>query len=492
MSNLAHTSIHGVAWTLLRVLGQTGIGFGVGIYLARTLEVRDFGLMAIALSLIGFSELLSGLGVEASLIQRPTLTPQHLAVAFLLSLAMAILLFLLFALLGTPLAHFFDQPELARMLPVLGLGQFFATLCMVPRAILRRRFDYKRLSKLELTAYLLGYALNSVCLAMAGFGVWSLVLATVTWFFLSCILLYRAADTRLRPVWSSPEAHDLLNFGVLITVKSVINYVAFTASDFMIGKFLGPTNLGLDSRAQQVAQLPLQKIASVFSSVMFPIYASIQNDQRRLAEAYLKTVAAVSLLTMPPLAVMSVSSEVLIGGLYGEKWLPAAPVFSLLCLAGMLICIFHLAGALVEACNQVWSEIKYQTVYFFFMLSGYYVAVQGELIDVAWVVFVGAMFLYLTMGRLALQIIGANWGVFFKAQTPGAMIGLALGTAAALFLPFLAQLALPRPLALAVLFAYSALLYGGILWLIPDRWVFGAKQMIVARLLKRRSREVAG
>ncbi len=490
MSSLAHASIHGVAWTLLRVLGQTGIGFGVGIYLARTLEVRDFGLMAIAMSLIGFSELLSGLGVEASLIQRPTLTPKHLSVAFLLSLAMALLLFLLFALLGIPLAHFFDQPELAKMLPVLGLGQCFATMGMVPRAILRRRFDYKKLSKIELAAYMLGYALTSIALTLAGFGVWGMVLGTVAWFFLSCIFLYRAANTRLRPAWSLPEVRDLLNFGVLITVKSAINYLSFTVSDFMIGKFFGPAQLGLYSRAQQVAQLPLQKIASVFSSVMFPIYASIQNEPRRLAEAYLKTVAVVSLLTMPPLAVMSVGSELLITGLYGEKWLPAAPVLSLLCLAAMLVCVLHLAGALVEANNQVWTEVKYQTVYFCMKVVGFCFAVRGELVHMALVMLLGALFLYLVMGRLAQKIIDSNWIEFFKVQAPGVVIALLLAGAAALFLPFLEQMAFRRPVALAILVAYSALLYGFVLWLMPDRWLFGAKQMIVAKFLRRRSAEV--
>ena len=72
---------------MLRVLGQTGIGFGVGIFLARTLEVKDFGLMAIAMILIGLAEMISSLGVEASLIQRLSLTIWGLFTVLLLVLA---------------------------------------------------------------------------------------------------------------------------------------------------------------------------------------------------------------------------------------------------------------------------------------------------------------------------------------------------------------------------------------------------------------------
>lgn len=485
--DLARTSIHGVAWTLLRVLGQTGIGFGVGIYLARTLEIQDFGLMAIAMSLIGLSELISGLGVEASLIQRQVLSSRHLSVAFSMSLIMAAVLFIFFALLGWPLAKFFNQPELAWMLPVLGLGQCFATAGMVPRAILRRRFDYKLLSKIEISAYFLGYALTSVILATLGFGVWSMVLATVLWFFLSCVLLFRAAKAGLRLAWFATEARELLNFGVLITAKSVINYLAVSSSDFMIGKFLGAMGLGLYSRAHQLAYLPLQKIASVFSSVMFPIYASVQNDHRRLTEAYLKTVAAVSLLTIPPLAVTAMASELVVGGLYGSKWLPAAPIFSVLCLAGMLVCILHLAGALVEATDNVLSEIKCQAMYFVILLVGFSIAVQYSLLAVAWVVVTGALFLYLAMGHLALRILKARWADFFLAQLLGVVIALVMAAVTALILPWLAGWGGARSAQLAILIAFSVVFYLAALWLVPDRWVFGAKQLIVAKILKRRA-----
>lgn len=470
---------------MLRVLGQTGIGFGVGIYLARTLEIEDFGLMAIAMGLIGLSELISGLGVEASLIQRQTLTSRHLSVAFSMSLIMAAVLFLLFSLLGLPLAHFFDQPELARMLPVLGMGQCFATAGMVPRAMLRRRFEYKLLSKIEISAYLLGYALISVLLAASGFGVWSLVVATVSWFFLSCSLLFWAAKADLRPAWFSVEARELLNFGVLITAKSAINYLAVASSSFIIGKFLGATGLGLYARAQQVADMPLQKVASVFSSVMFPIYASIQSDRHLLEQAYLKTVAAVALLTMPPLAVAAVASDLVIGGLYGEKWSLAAPLFSILCLAGMLICIFHLAGALVEATDHVWAEIKCQVAYFSIVVVGFVLAAQRDLFAVAWVFVLGAVFLYGAMGHLALKILGASWGDYLRAQMPGVAVAALMAAVTGLVLPSLEVSGWGLPLRLGILVAGSAIFYLAALWFMPDRWLHGAKQLIINRVMKR-------
>lgn len=490
--NLAKTSIRGIGWTMLRVLGQTGIGFGVGIFLARTLEIKDFGLMAIAMSVIGLAELISSLGVEASLIQRPTLTRKHLEVAFTLSLLMATLLLLLFWLAGPGMARFFDQPALAQMLPVLGIGQWFATVAMVPRAALRRRFDFKLLSKIELGAYLVGYATLSVLLVLLGFGVWSLVIATCAWFFIASILMFLAANLSLRPGWGQDEVRDLLSFGLLMTSKSAINYAAVSSTNFIVGKFVGVHGLGLYARAEQVAMLPLQKIASVFSSVMFPVYSSIQNDKERLAGAYLKTVAAVCLLTAPPMAVAAVFSEIVIIGLYGEKWTPAAGVFSILCISSIFICVFHLAGALVEATNHIWGEIKRQIVYFLIIVVGFYFAAQSGIIAVSLVFLFGALFLYVAMGQLSLKIIGRTWLDYLKVQAPGILLALILAGIGLLALPQLNKLhELSHAIKLIIVVAGSATLYSLLIYLMPDRWVFGAKQMILEKFLKKRTASAA-
>lgn len=473
---------------MLRVLGQTGIGFGVGIFLARTLEIKDFGLMAIAMTLIGLAELISSLGVEASLIQRQQLTRKHLEVAFSLSLIMATVLMLMFWLSGPAMASFFDQPALAQMLPVLGIGQWFATVAMVPRAALRRRFDFKLLSKIELGAYLIGYASISVVLVMLDFGVWSLVIATCVWFFIASMLMHWAANLSLRPSWGAQEVRDLLSFGLLMTSKSAINYAAVTSTNFIIGKFIGAHGLGLYSRAEQVAMLPLQKIASVFSSVMFPVYSSVQDDKERLAGAYLKTVAAVCLLTAPPMAVAAVFSELIIVGLYGEKWAPAADVFSILCLSSIFICIFHLAGALVEATNHVWEEIKRQIIFFLIIVIGFYFAAQRGIVEVALVFLFGAWFLYFAMGQLSLRIVQRSWLDYLKAQLPGLLIAAAMAALGYLLEGQLQYLPVSGyVIKLFFVFCVSVIIYLAMIYALPDHWVFGAKGMIMEKLLKRRA-----
>lgn len=489
MSEIGKTSAHGIFWTMLRVLGQTGISFGVGVLLARLLDVADFGLMAIAYIFIGLAELLASLGVEGALIQRKTLDSRHISVALTLSVGMALSLLLLFWLASILAANFFAQPTLEPMLQVLGLGQCCASLAMVPRAMLRREFRFKLLSQIELSTYIVGYVMIAVPLALLGYGVWSLVIGTCGWLLLSALSMFVAARHHLprQLLWSVVEARDLLHFGLQLTGKYVLNYVANQSSSLIIGRLLDAYALGLFSRATQIAQLPMQKIAYAFSSVMFPIYASIQHSTAELKQAYLRTVAAVSVLTIPPLVIAGWQAEVVVEGLFGEKWLPAAPVFSALCVAAIFNCILHLSGALVEASNQISAEIKRQISYFVLIILGFALASRYGIEAIAWVAALAAAYLYLIMSQLVLKLIKCSWGEYLRVQAPAAGISTIL---LLIVIPAFATIqgSLPNaPLRLTALIAIAASGYITLFLLTPDRWMFGAKAKLFEKLRKRRN-----
>ena len=486
MQSLASTSVRGIAWTMLRTLGQAGVGFFVGIYLARTLAVDDFGLMAIAMSFIGLSELVSGLGVEASLIQRQVLNERHFTAAFTVSLLMGGAFFAAFAMLAYPLARFFDQPGLVAILPVLGLGQWCATLGMTPRAMLRRDFAFKALARVELTAYLFGYAGLSVLLATAGYGVWSLVWGAFASSLIGTLLAVHRAAWLPRLSWQPAEMRELLHFGVQVTVKTVINYGGIASANFIIGKLLGAGSLGLYARADQLANIPLNKVAGTFSSVMFPIYANLQHDRPQVAKAYLGTVAAVSLLVVPPLAVCASAPEIVIVGLYGEKWAAAAPIFAALCLASMLSCVLFLAGALVEAMNEVMAEIRIQVVCLVIMLAGFWVACRYDVQTAAWVPVIASLYLYLAMSWLALRTLGTSWRAYLLAQAPAVGIASVLALLTWLLVPHY-QAGLSGTWRLIWLIFVAAVLYIGALGLLPDRWLYGARGNLLARLRQRKA-----
>jgi PST family polysaccharide transporter len=88
----------GLFWVACGKGAQALLQFTVVIVLARLISPADFGLIAAALIVVGFSEIITELGFEAAIVQREKLEKEHLATAFAASLvfgcAAALLLFL--------------------------------------------------------------------------------------------------------------------------------------------------------------------------------------------------------------------------------------------------------------------------------------------------------------------------------------------------------------------------------------------------------------
>jgi O-antigen/teichoic acid export membrane protein len=99
----------GAAWMLLARVAERGLGLVSLLILARVLVPADFGLVAMAMSVIVFVELASTFGFDLALIQREHLTREHYDTAWTLQIAFGLLCAALIAALAYPSAWFYDD-----------------------------------------------------------------------------------------------------------------------------------------------------------------------------------------------------------------------------------------------------------------------------------------------------------------------------------------------------------------------------------------------
>ncbi len=266
----------------------------------------------------------------SSIIRLKVLEPAHIKIATTLSLLMGSVLVLLLWVIAQPAAAFFGRPQVADMLRVLSVGLWFTSLAAVSRGQLLRRLDFKYLVRVDISAYLLGYAGVAISLALAGFGVWSLVLGSTASALVTAFALLYLSPPRLTLTLPKREVRDLLGFGSGMSLIVSINFLSNNVDSLIIGRFLSPALLGLYSRAMQLCTLPLNRIAATLSAVMFPSFAEIRDDRERLKESYLKVVNLVALISFPLLAGLAMGAKFVIIGLYGENWVGATAVLRIL------------------------------------------------------------------------------------------------------------------------------------------------------------------
>src|SRR5262249_27668553 len=166
----------------------------------------------------------------------------------------------------------------------------------------------------------------------------------------------------IRPYFGVREYRDLYQVASGEMFNNIVNFAAENIHFFAIGKWLGESALGLFNRSFYLMHLPVMHFSFALWSVMFPLYSTIQKDIPRLGRAFLLTVSLTAVVTTPVFFSMAVVPEIVIGGLFGEQWKPAAATFQVLCLSGPFVAMMRVFGAVTNARGYLFTECGRQII----------------------------------------------------------------------------------------------------------------------------------
>ena len=103
----------------------------------------------------------------------------------------------------------------------------------------------------------------------------------------------------------------------------------------LIGRYLGAASLGTYSFAYQLMFTPILNLGFPLQGVLFPVFATIQDDHERLSAAWLRGKRLAVAIMAPAFLTLIVVAPDLVPAVFGSKWEEAVPVLQLLCLAGV-------------------------------------------------------------------------------------------------------------------------------------------------------------
>lgn len=421
---LGERTVGATRWRITSGIVQLLVAFPIGIVLARLLVPADFGLAALSLIVVGLVTLAADLGLGAAIIQRAELSERHLRVA----LTAALLLGLVIAGLVVAAAPLIGLVARADTLPAVLRLQSFVFITSggdtVARAILQRRLDFRRLYVVDVASQLLGTGLVSLACAFAGMGVWSLVFGNLARGVISCSLTMKAAKLPLKPLLTRHELHELLDFGVRVSANGMVNYVARSGDNFIVGRMLGTAALGVYARAFNLMMMPLNYVTGAFFATLVPAFAELQNQRRRMGRGFLLSVQLSAIVVAPIAGVMMVAAPHLILGLYGEQWATAIRPLQVLCLIAVPTAVTSLTGPVNRACNRVVTELKFQCTFATAVVGTSIVGAHYGIVAVAALVGFVTILMYVAMCSLALSATMGTWREIISAQVPGTLIGL--------------------------------------------------------------------
>jgi PST family polysaccharide transporter len=336
-------TLEGIGWSGAQQAMQQGLRFVFTILLVRLLTPGDFGQVGMILVFAGFAQLFSELGLGAAVVQRRELRPEHLDSVFWANIVAGAALTMLFASLAGPIAAFYELPSLRPLTLVISLNFVIGSFRVVQYSLLQRAMAFRKLALVETTAMLLSGGL-AVGLALAGFGIWSLVAQLLLLSFSTAVLLWAVGDWRPSFSFRFRALRELFAFSINLLGFCLFDYGVTRASYLLIGKFIGAPALGIYSRADQLMLMPVTQVAGVIARVMFPALSAIQDQRERVKQIYLRAIRTISLLTFPLMLGLLVSARPFVLVVMGEQWAEVVPLLQVFCLAGMTMSVGSTVG----------------------------------------------------------------------------------------------------------------------------------------------------
>lgn len=350
------------------------------LVLARLLQPADYGLMAIAAAITTFATLFRDMGTSASIIQKSTLNTMLASTVFWLNACLGATITIILVALSSFMGVIFAQAQLPNVLLVLSPVFIVMAAGSVHQAFLERESNFKVIAGIELTSACIAL-LVAVTTAMAGAGVYALVMQSLTAAIVSTVMLWTIKRWRPSFIFDPQSIREIWAFSGNLFLFNVTNYFQRNADTAAIGRFLGSADLGLYNVAYRILLFPLQNITFVIARVSFPAYSRYQHDKPELAKHYLQTLQNVAFITAPTMTAIWLSREPFIDALFGPKWQPAAEVLFWLAPVGFLQSMVSTSGSLLSAIGRtsVLRNIGFFSLFFLVvpLLAGLPWGIQG-------------------------------------------------------------------------------------------------------------------
>lgn len=343
----------GVLWLLLRTVFLQLAVAGATVVLARVLEPAEFGVFAIAQFAMAFFLFLGDAGLGGALIQKQgTPTQRELSSVFIVQVVIAACFFV-FVLAGAGLMRVIwsDLPSGAEwVFRALSVGLLLTVLRVIPTILMERQLLFGRLSIIEVLGTL-GFYGGAMGFAVAGYGVWALVIGTLLQGAISTGLAVAMRPWRPSLVFDREALRPILRFGIPFQAKNLISFFNGAITPIYAGGALGANALGFIQWAQTTAYFPL-KLVSIMGRVTFPLYSRLADDKEAFAETLGRSLQICAFGTFFFVGLFLGMSRQVIHVIFSDKWMPAEPLLHIYASAITIGFISPVAAAALDAAGK--------------------------------------------------------------------------------------------------------------------------------------------
>lgn len=389
--------------------------------ISRLLTPAETGVFAVAAVFASFASTFRDFGVAEYLIQEKDLCADNIRAALSVNIAISwCMALLLFA--GAPaVADFYRNPGVADVMRVQALNFILIPFGAVTMAYFRRQLDFRPIFIAGVVSGIASFS-SSIVLALLGFGYMSLAWSSLAGivFMVGASLWFRPRDF---PKWPGLRGVGrVVRFGSFASGIYIFGQIGKGAPEMIIGRAQDLVGVAMFSRGYGLVELFNRSVLNAVVPVCLPYFAKGNRDQGSVNSGYLNSIAYLTAIGWPFLAFTGVVAYAAVRIVYGDQWLAAVPLAQILCLAGAVELIHHLAKEALIAAGDVKRsnalQIGIQSAHVVGLLAVIPFGLRGAAFGLLAAAFVSAALSQWNLKRA----IGLRAGEVIKACLPSATI----------------------------------------------------------------------
>ena len=348
---MSSSFIKSTIWSIVQRYLPSVVQIVATLVITRTITPGDFGEVALITTFYQIAILLVSSGLGEGLMFKFDNSEIRYSSVFYFNLAVAGLIYALLFLSSDYIATFYNIPRLSILIKVININILLYAASYLQRVIYQKNLNFKILAVVSIIATLIGSSLG-IYLAFLGYGIWSIVILTLTINFVETGILWGKSKWRPLLQFSWFEVKEILSYSLKILTNNIIQVIYDNIYSLVIGKSLGIRSLGFFNRMQTVVYFSTTNFMYSIESVFFPILCRNKEDENLIKVSYEKLLRISTLLASFVLIILITLSHQIVIIVLTDTWSEGIPVLRMISIAFLFVPISYINNSFLKIGNK--------------------------------------------------------------------------------------------------------------------------------------------
>lgn len=362
---------------LLRFV-QRGIGFVSTLILARLLTPQDFGIVAIAVTILYFFDAMSSLGSEQYIVQKTHVSNEDLNTAWTVEIVFKIIFFFLLIISVPIITDYYKNNELANILYSISSILIIGAFKNPGMYLLKKEFKYKSIFWLSLLQKTISFSIV-IFITVIKPSYWAIIIGDIVSSFVLTIGSYMIHN--FRPKVSIKKIKEQWAFSKWIIVRGVLGYTRSQIDLFLVSSQFNTKELGGYHLVRGLSVMPSTDIIAPAIEPLLAAFALTKQDHKRFAYQVRVSLLFIVIVALPISCFIWFFPIPIIETILGDQWIKTYPILSALSVLFFFITLGQVLNQSCVAFGKVKSLFFYEIISFVFIAGVLFLIVGVDLYE---------------------------------------------------------------------------------------------------------------